>query len=328
MATTTTTFTTRAMRPSVRSTTASSSHNKWNDVNTHINTQLTMYNKYTNDDVHTDACVGAHHALSSHIARTLPHLMIISHLIGSSPEQTLCHPRSYPWCVLFDSTSPFLYFSFLSFSVYFLHNELFLEPDNPIVMASLRYSAAEKSEGTLNASHSFTLTFCSEPLTLLKFCSEPQSLLTSCSGPTTSHTSPTVSVAKDECTPTAFLQRDMTSPRGPASDIPQPSAGKKIEAVSIHYCCSGNDNDTVHSFCQLPALRALQATVGGRVVNTMSGFRVFVLVMSKGLFDNVCCEKRNFEQARHGTLYGRRSRRGPAWTPRFCEHICSPPTTE
>ena len=82
---------------------------------------------------------------------------VISHLIGSSPEQTLCHPRSYPWCILLDSTSPFfLYFSFLSFSVYILHNELFLELDNPIVMASLRFSAAEKSEGTLNASHSFT----------------------------------------------------------------------------------------------------------------------------------------------------------------------------
>ena len=67
------------------------------------------------------------------------------------------HPRSYSWCVLLDSTSPFfLYFSFLSSSVYFLHNELFLELDNPIVMASLRYSAAEESEDTLNASHSFT----------------------------------------------------------------------------------------------------------------------------------------------------------------------------
>ena len=30
---------------------------KWNDVNTHNNMQLTMHNKYTNDDVHTDACV-------------------------------------------------------------------------------------------------------------------------------------------------------------------------------------------------------------------------------------------------------------------------------
>ena len=67
------------------------------------------------------------------------------------------HPWSSTWCTLLDSTSPFfLYFSFLSFSVYFLHNELFLELDNPIVMASLRYSAAEESEGTLNASHSLT----------------------------------------------------------------------------------------------------------------------------------------------------------------------------
>ena len=92
-----------------------------------------------------------------HVERTVSHCDDTAHLIGSSPEQTLCHPRSYPWCVLFDSTSPFfLFFSFLPFSVYFLHNELFLELDNPIVMASLRYSAAEKSEGTLNASHSFT----------------------------------------------------------------------------------------------------------------------------------------------------------------------------
>ena len=30
---------------------------KWNDVNTHNNMQLTKHNKYTNDDVHTDACV-------------------------------------------------------------------------------------------------------------------------------------------------------------------------------------------------------------------------------------------------------------------------------
>ena len=64
-----------------------------------------------------------------------------------------CHP----WRVLFDSTSPFfLYFSFLSFSVYFLHNELFLELDNPIVMASLRYSAADESEDTLNSFTSHT----------------------------------------------------------------------------------------------------------------------------------------------------------------------------
>ena len=31
-------------------------NNKWN-VNTHNNLQLTMHNKYTNDDVHTNDCV-------------------------------------------------------------------------------------------------------------------------------------------------------------------------------------------------------------------------------------------------------------------------------
>ena len=34
-----------------------SMNNKWNDVNTHNYMQLTKYNKYTNDDVYTDACV-------------------------------------------------------------------------------------------------------------------------------------------------------------------------------------------------------------------------------------------------------------------------------
>ena len=73
-----------------------------------------------------------------------------AHLIGSSPEQTLCHPRSYLWCTLFDSTTPiFLYFSFLSFSVYFLHHDLFRELDNPIVMAKLRCSADIESEDAL-----------------------------------------------------------------------------------------------------------------------------------------------------------------------------------
>ena len=41
------------MRPSVRPTTARTT----NDVNTHNYMQLTKYNKYTNDDVLTDACV-------------------------------------------------------------------------------------------------------------------------------------------------------------------------------------------------------------------------------------------------------------------------------
>ena len=49
----------------------------------------------------------------------------------------------------------------MSFSVYFLHNELSLELDNPNVMASLRYSAADESEDTLNSftSHTQTVQF-------------------------------------------------------------------------------------------------------------------------------------------------------------------------
>ena len=82
---------------------------------------------------------------------------VISHLIGSSPEQTLCHPRSYPWVHLFDSLLPFYFhFSFLSFSVYFLHSELFPELDNPIVMTSLRYSADTESEDAYDVSTSPT----------------------------------------------------------------------------------------------------------------------------------------------------------------------------
>ena len=49
-----------------------------------------------------------------------------------------------------------LYMSFLPFSVFFLCPEVFLELDNPIVMASLRYSAADESEDTLNSFNSHT----------------------------------------------------------------------------------------------------------------------------------------------------------------------------
>ena len=45
----------------------------------------------------------------------------------------------------------FLHSSFLPFSVFFLYPELFLELDNTIVMASLRYSAAEETKDTMNS---------------------------------------------------------------------------------------------------------------------------------------------------------------------------------
>ena len=123
-------------------------NNKWN-VNTHIAHQTRHQWRHRRLRGASPSVELAHSAHSST-------LDVISHLIGSSPEQTLYHPRSWSWRVLFYSTSPFFLHSFLSFSVYFLHNELFLELDNPIVMESLCYSAAEKSEDTLNASHSFT----------------------------------------------------------------------------------------------------------------------------------------------------------------------------
>ena len=52
-------------------------NNNWND--THNNMQLTMQNKYTNDDVDFGRLRGAHHALSLHIERTVPHLMMTPH---------------------------------------------------------------------------------------------------------------------------------------------------------------------------------------------------------------------------------------------------------
>ena len=77
--------------------------------------------------------------------------------MGSSSESIHSHPRSYSWRVLFDSISPFfLYLFFLPFSVFFLYPELLLEFDNPIVMASRRYFAAEESEDTLNSFTSLT----------------------------------------------------------------------------------------------------------------------------------------------------------------------------
>ena len=117
-------------------------NNNWN--NTHKK-QLTMHNKYTNDDVDFDA-------LSVHMERTDPHPMMTPH---TSVAQVLSNHIviSIPSMARFDSTSPFfLYFSFLPFSVFFLCPELFLKLDNPIVMASLRCAAADESEDTLNSS--------------------------------------------------------------------------------------------------------------------------------------------------------------------------------
>ena len=129
-------------------------NNNWNDTH---NKQLTMQNKYTNDDVDFDDCV-------VHIMRWVCTQSALFHIWwwhrtphGSSSESIHSHPRSYSWRILFDSTSTFfLYLSFLPFSVFFVYPELFLELDNPIVMTTLRYSASDESEDTLNSCTSHT----------------------------------------------------------------------------------------------------------------------------------------------------------------------------
>ena len=137
MAATKSTITTRAMKPSVWRTATSSqttTSGTWTPTSTWTNTTpMTMLTS-------TIAwCITVRWACTQ---SALIHTRdVISHLIGSSPEQTLCHPRSWSWRVLFDSTSPFfLHFSFLSFSVCFLHNELFQarQPDHHGKLVPLR----------------------------------------------------------------------------------------------------------------------------------------------------------------------------------------------
>ena len=86
-------------------------------------------------------------------------LDVVSHLIGSRSESCHNHLHSHPWAHLFDSPLPFYFYLFFPvFSFYLLHSELYPELDNPIVMESLCYSAAQESEDTLNSFTSPTLT--------------------------------------------------------------------------------------------------------------------------------------------------------------------------
>ena len=112
--------------------------------------QLTKYNKYTNDDVYTDACVVHMIRLSSHIARTLAHLFMSSH---TSLAQDLSLDINIS-IVIHERTSLSrfsLFYFHLSFPVFFfsfhlLHCELYSELDNLIVMESLCYSANKGSD--------------------------------------------------------------------------------------------------------------------------------------------------------------------------------------
>ena len=113
-------------------------------------TTSTPMTKLTSTIAWCTSCVESdHNAHCSTLDDDTPH--------GSSSESFRSHPRSHPWRVLFDSTSPFfLYFSFLTFSVYFLYNELFLELDNPIVMESLCFSANKESDDAYDVYISLT----------------------------------------------------------------------------------------------------------------------------------------------------------------------------
>ena len=100
---------------------------------------------------------GAHHTLSLHIARTVPHLMKSPHTSWLKFwVHSVIHGHTHGAFSLTRISPFFFYWSFLPFSVFFLHPELFLELDNLIVMASLRYSAEDESEDTLNSFTSHT----------------------------------------------------------------------------------------------------------------------------------------------------------------------------
>ena len=90
-------------------------NNNWN--NTH-NKQLTMHNKYTQWWRWLRRLRGAHHALSSHIARIVPHLMMTPHTSWLKFWAIALSSPCHPWRVLFDSISSpfFLYWSFLALS--------------------------------------------------------------------------------------------------------------------------------------------------------------------------------------------------------------------
>ena len=92
--------------------------------------------------------------------RTLSHLMS-SH---TSLAQVLSlftfihgHHPGAPSLTRFSLFYFYLFFPVFSFSVYFLHSELYSELDNPIVMESLCYSANKESEDAYDVSTSLTV---------------------------------------------------------------------------------------------------------------------------------------------------------------------------
>ena len=132
------------MRTSVRRTTTSSQTTSGTTRTTCSSPSTTPMTVLTSTVAWCTPCVErARRAHSSTLLMT-PHTSL-AHVLS---KHFVIHGHTHGAFSLIRPLSFFFFFSFLSFSVYFLHNELFLELDNPIIMASLRYSASEKSEGT------------------------------------------------------------------------------------------------------------------------------------------------------------------------------------
>ena len=130
----------------------------WNDA--HNNKQLTMHNKYTNDDVDFGDCV----AHNMHWVFTYRALFAVS--VNDTHRTVMAQflsaftlPSAWSSMVhsLWFDFSLFFYFFLLSVTVFLFHLELFFELHYTIVMANLRCSAAEESEDTLNSFTSPTL---------------------------------------------------------------------------------------------------------------------------------------------------------------------------
>ena len=137
-----------AMRPSVRPITASTSGTRATSTSPST-TPMTMFTPTIRrctpcvERVRTAHCFTLYDDTAHFMAQVLsPFIVIHGHIHGRTSLTRFSFSTST--C------------SFLSFSVYFLHSELFSELGKPIVMESLCYSANKESEDAYDVSTSFT----------------------------------------------------------------------------------------------------------------------------------------------------------------------------
>ena len=104
----------------------------------------------------TDDLRGAHIAWCTSCVELAhsAHCFTLDDDTSSSSESIHSYPRSYSWRVQFDSKCLFFcYVFFMFFSVHFLNPKVFLKFDNPIFMASVRYSVVEESHLEFDGKH-------------------------------------------------------------------------------------------------------------------------------------------------------------------------------